>query len=288
MWILKLLGLGGVLLLLGLAALSVREFWRELDDFRPARGPLPSSPEDLASGFRRVEIPLSAGPGRLAGLYRAPENGKLIIFLHGTDSNRLALMPEARLLAQQGFGALSLDLPGHGESDGRVQWGGAERAAVSDAVSWVLAQSAGEAVKVALYGFSQGSMVAVQVAARDPRVQAVALAGAFPTVRTAFGGQTGGRGIVALAAWLAAARSQGADVWTEQPIDLIGSIAPRPILFISGTSDRSVPAFLSDELFDAAGLPKRRTVIVGAAHGRYLEVGKSQFVEEVSNFFGKI
>jgi len=264
-----------------------REFWATtVEDFRPNRTVVALDVKDGALGFSTVHIPIRPGPGRMAAFYRQPKNGKVVILLHGSGANRGLLLPEARFFAQSGFGVLVPDLPGHGQSDGKVQWGSTERPALREWVAWLIAQPECATAKISLYGFSFGSMVAVQYAAMDQRMTSVVLAGSFGTFVELFTAQAGLHGFLYVGAWLGAYIGHGVDMWHDQPIDLIASIAPRPLLFISGSNDRTVPSYLSDQLFDAALPPKRRAVLMGANHGTYIQTNPEQFSREILEFYG--
>jgi dienelactone hydrolase len=47
------------------------------------------------------------------------------------------------------------------------------------------------------------------------------------------------------------------------PVKTVGSIAPRPLLLINGDKDTIVPTMCTDDLFAAAGDPKKRIVLSG-------------------------
>ena len=288
-WVFKLLAAFGFLAGCTLTLLVIWEFrFGIADGFRPDRSAISLDSSDKALGFTTIQLPMTAGAGQLTAFYRPSRNGRLVILLHGTDASRAALMPEARVLVGHGFGVLLPDLPGHGASDGKIQWGAAERAAVGDCVAWLVSQPENVALKLGLYGFSFGSTVAIQYAAVDERIKALAVAGAFPTVMQLFEAESGHYGLIAQYSWLAAYYTQGTDIREHQPIQLIASLAPRPLLIISGSSDALVPSYLSDKLFDAALPPKRRLVINGAKHGTYLKADEAKFTSELITFFNEM
>ena len=73
-----------------------------------------------------AETKLSAKPVTVASrdVSRcASNNGAIIIFLHGSPGNRNQLLPVAMALNEHGYGVLLVDMPGHGESGGRADWG---------------------------------------------------------------------------------------------------------------------------------------------------------------------
>ena len=83
-------------------------------------------------------------------------------------------------------------------------------------------------VRAAYAGFSMGTLIGAPFCAAEPRLRAAALA---------IGG--GGFGPADL-----------------DPASFVGSIAPRPILFVNALRDERFPRSSSEALFDAAGEPK--------------------------------
>jgi pimeloyl-ACP methyl ester carboxylesterase len=99
-----------------------------------------------------------------------------IVFLHGAGMDHTVWALPARYFAHRGRAVLAVDLPGHGQSEGKPL---ASIAAMAD---WVAALiEASGAGKAALVGHSMGALVALEAAARHPEcVGALALLGAAP------------------------------------------------------------------------------------------------------------
>ena len=96
-----------------------------------------------------------------------------VVLIHGAGQDHSVYRYLTRLLAHRGFGALAVDLPGHGRSPGP---------AIGDIpgmASWVLdLLDAVRAAKSAIVGHSMGSLVALECAVRAPgRVAALVLTG---------------------------------------------------------------------------------------------------------------
>ena len=249
------------------AAIMVRAAWFELQiDFRPRVGPVPLPTAPELAGIRTVTIASVDAPPSTA-FFRAPTNGRVIVLLHGTGADRAQMVPEAVILARHGYGILALDWPGHGESGGKVCWDEGERFALRRALNWVAAEPGVASDRIGVLGFSMGAWFAIQAAARDTRIKALALTGAFADVRDTFAlGRWGW-----LSSWPAAtaARWRGMRPGENRSIDLIGRVAPRPFLLVTGTADRGVPPESTRRLFEAASSPKSWWSVAGAGHGGY-------------------
>lgn len=219
----------------------------------------------------------------IAGWYAPPANGAVIVYVHGAPSNRAEHVALARALADKGFGALLFDLPGCGESRGPIDWGAPSRAAISAAVSYALAQPGVR--RLGAFGFSRGSAILAVEAADDPRVQALALAGVFPDARSALDEEFSRWGLLTQLPARWAAVSGGLRLEERQPIDGVARISPRPLLFIGGTRDITVPLESTRRLFEAAREPKRLWVVQGARHGDYAGVLGGAYYDGVAAFF---
>lgn len=116
-----------------------------------------------------------------AGTIRAFTGGKpfdpalpTVVFLHGAGMDHTAWTLHARWFAHHGRGVLALDLPGHGAS------GSPAAATIGDYAEAVIqALDAAGAAKATLIGHSLGSLIALEVAVRQPgRVRSLGLVGA--------------------------------------------------------------------------------------------------------------
>jgi alpha-beta hydrolase superfamily lysophospholipase len=272
------------LLVLGAAAgatlIAVHTYRWELKSFRPD-ATSPMLPGDL-QGIRSVTFPSIDGH-RLNAWFVPSQNGATIVYAHGSPADRSQLLPEARHLVKAGYGALLFDFPGHGESAGTVDWGKSFRDALTSALDFLSAQTPRPAWIGAL-GFSMGSCILSQIAPRDPRIRALVLEGTFSDYEADLHYEFRRWG--PLTAWPAiwAVRQAGIPLDEMRPIDHIAGISPRPILLVAGTSDSSVPAVMSQELYDAAGSPKELLLVAGAGHGHYTDVSPD-YLNRLQHFF---
>ncbi len=61
-----------------------------------------------------------------------------------------------------------------------------------------------------------------------------------------------------------------------------------PVLFIHGTADETVPAFMSQKLFDLANEPKFLYFIEGADHNNLATVAGKRYLDIVGEFIDEV
>ena len=72
---------------------------------------------------------------------------------------------------------------------------------------------------------------------------------------------------------------------TVRPVDVIGSISPRPLLIIHGLNDQVVPPANSERNFARARQPKQLWLVPGAGHGKAHTAKKAEYEQRVVGFF---
>ena len=236
------------------------------------------------SGLEEISI-LRPDGVRLAGWYAPPGATRAVVILvHGVGADRASLLYESRVLAQAGFGVLALDLPGQGLSGGKIEWGVPEREAISAAVDWLSHRDEVDPQRIGAYGLSMGSYVLAQAAVIDPRISAVVLA-STPSEVVEFNWQAS-RSF----GWLSqyptywALRAAGTPL-DLAPRDILGRIAPRPLLLIQGQLDSLVPEWMAHQLFAVAHEPKELYVVAGAHHSDFSMAAPSEYRARLTDFF---
>jgi uncharacterized protein len=220
----------------------------------------------------------------IGGWYVASRNGASVVACHGSGADRRALLDDARALVAAGFGTLLFDMPGNGESGGRVRMGAPERDALLGAVDFLVRQPDVRDGRIGALGFSAGSFTVAQVAPGDRRIRAVVLEGAFGDADQQTRAEYASAGRLAQWAALRVDRLSGMEVGGPRPIDLVARIAPRPLLIVTGTNDHVVPPAFARALYDAAREPKQLWVVPGAKHGAYGEADP-RYAERLREFF---
>jgi uncharacterized protein len=232
--------------------------------------------------LRDVEIQLG-GTAQARGWLVPSKNHAYVIFIHGSGSDRTGLAAIAQPLIAAGYGAILLDMPGHGESTGKAVWGASSQEAVKKAVDLAVSQPGTE--HVSLYGFSMGSCIAAQVAASDTRVGALILAGPFTRLTEQMPFERQGRRWPMRDIGMLAARASGMDLDALNTLDALKRMQPRPLLIIGGTADTSIPVHMPKALFDAAREPKSLWMIERADHLNERDVaGHAVFDTKVREF----
>jgi alpha-beta hydrolase superfamily lysophospholipase len=261
----------------------VRSYRQQRAVFFPPRRP-------VAIALAQARLPdvqavsFGAEGAKLRGWYAPSRNRAAVLFVHGAGGDRTSLLAEARALAQQGFGVLLFDLPGHGESDGAIRWSEPERIAVDEAIGFLGRRGEVDPRAIGAFGFSLGGYVLAQAASRDSRIAAVVLSGtpADPVAQEEH--QHGKYGPFTELPALFVLKRGGLRL-DVRAVDFIAPIAPRPLLVVGGEADGTVPLAMAEQLFQAAGEPKELLVIRGADHGSYFETGGLDYQTRLLGFF---
>jgi uncharacterized protein len=252
-------------------------------DFRPNRSVPASSP--ILEDKKPESVAFEARGVTLRGWFIPTSNGAAVLMVHGTDADRSQLTREADMLARRGYGVLLFDWPGHGESGGAVTWNTNERAALGAALDFVSRAPGVDPERIGVLAFSMGCMIAVQVAARDPRIAALVVEGGFADaddqLRFAFRswGALSQRPAMWTARWLGLRSDE------LRPKDVIADIAPRPVFVIAGAEDDIVPPDQTRALFEAAHEPKSWWLVKDAAHGDYAKAAGPEYEERIAKFY---
>lgn len=230
-----------------------------------------------------VDVPDDGAGPRVTGLVHVPREvaagrrrAPLVVLAHGLGESALRVAPLAQRLAAAGAVAVCPNLRGGGSPSGGPMTAMSVLTEVADveavlsaALTWGFVDGA----RVALFGRSQGGLVAGLVAARRP-ASFGALALWYPALgipectsarfrsRTAvpetFPHRVDGREVVL-------GRRYALDAWDLDPMSELRRFRS-PVLLVHGTQDRDVPIELSEraarELDDA-----RLVRVPGAAHG---------------------
>ncbi|MCA1834077.1 MAG: alpha/beta hydrolase [Actinomycetota bacterium] len=220
---------------------------------------------------RHVQFWCDASDGvRLAGtMLGRTDVSTAVVVAHGFMGYRAK--PKIRLLAEglaADYGVFVFDLRGHGESGGLCTGGDAEALDVQAVVAAARERGYKNVVTV---GASLGGIAVIREAALYRDVEGV-IAISTPAV---WGGTSKP---VRRITWLFATKVgrklvgyggvQLADAWAdpEPPVALAGRIAPIPLLLIHGEDDHYFPPESAEQIFAAAGEPKRLLILPGFGH----------------------
>ncbi|MBE2271623.1 MAG: alpha/beta hydrolase [Anaerolinea sp.] len=113
----------------------------------------------------------------LGAWYAEPENGAVIILVHGAGGGRESVTGFAEMLHRSGFGVLAVSLSGFGDSEGQINrrgWNGTRD--IGAAVTFL--QTRPEVRSIGGLGLSMGGEILLGAASTYPGLTAVAVDGA--------------------------------------------------------------------------------------------------------------
>ncbi|MEE8349797.1 MAG: prolyl oligopeptidase family serine peptidase [Acidobacteriota bacterium] len=233
--------------------------------------PFVRSPADLGLPFEEVE--LDSGSGfKLRGWFILPpewSDGRTAVFVHGARSNRYQGLEGVMHWHRRGYGLLTMDLSGHGTSEGRfVTYTVNERLDVTSMMEWARQHPTVDSDRVVLFGTSNGASAAIFSASEDPLLPALVLDAPFSDLWST--AEETGVPSALLYLLAPAVRIRAGIVFDEvRPIEVIDQIQA-PVLFIHGDADRRVLPYHSESMDQArreAGLPTELWSIPGGRHG---------------------
>jgi len=252
---------------------------------RPARawiGPPPT-------GLPAEDIAIRAATGaHLAGWFIPGRPGAgAVLLLHGVRGNRLQMLGRARLLVDEGYSVLLLDLQAHGESSGhRITFGRNESADARAGVDWLHARLPRE--RIGLIGVSLGGAAALLGPSPLP-VQALVLESVYGDIDSAMANRLRAYlpvpAATVVAAMFRVLMRPVLGIGREElrPVERIGGVTA-PVLVASGTDDDRTPLEEARALFAAAPEPKRFWAVSGARHEDLERVDPAGYRAEVVGF----
>jgi len=233
--------------------------------------------------MREAAVILSSDDLMLTGeVYMPDECGRVfpaVCLCHGIpavpyDPNEKGGYPElAQRFCNAGFVALSFNFRGAGPSQGNIDMVGWSED-LKAAVEFLNMLPEVDKTRICLLGSSGGAAVSVYVAAKDPRIYAVATLACPAEFDFMAAGYTVDSliksfrdiGIIKDPDFPASKEKWLENFKTVSPVEYIDKISPRSVLLIHGDKDETVPLEHAGRLYDRAGAPKDKTIIPGAGH----------------------
>jgi dipeptidyl aminopeptidase/acylaminoacyl peptidase len=219
---------------------------------------------------------------------------RTIIMVHGIPGNRSAVLRASAALVQHGFAVLALDLRGNGESASAPRsLGEFEQRDILGAVDFLRTSALpfpqlGRPRAIGGWGVSLGASVLLLAAAAEPAIRAVVSDSGFADATALVRSRWEQQG---LPSWLlpgtllAGQLLYGVNYDQARPVAVVAQIAPRPILFIHGTADTTVPIANMDQLVSAASQSPNAHVqtwkVPGAQHIQALSLMPEAYVQRI-------
>ncbi len=298
MWLPILLSAVAILLLLALLVIVLISAWVAHNMTIVRHFPNVSQfghPSQLGLTYEDVTFRSRRDRVTLKGWYlSASPDDRCIIIAAGEEHHRnspgIKPLQLGRDLVERGYSVLLFDYRARGESGGkRGSAGDREQWDVLGAMDYVKSRGI-PLERIGLLGFSLGAGVVILVAVKETRVPALVADSGFvdsvpflyhvPFYR------------FYLPSWFAfpiilvGRILFGADFSKVRPIAQVGKIAPRPIFFIHGASDRVISPRETEQLHEASGNPGNPLWIVPkAGHCRAYDFTREEYVQKVADFF---
>lgn len=211
---------------------------------------VPVDADPAGTGLASENVSFTAGGSDLTlrgWLFPVTGTDKIVIMVHGEEQHRaddyIKMLDIAINLVRDGYPVLTFDLRGHGESGGDMISGGYfEREDVGAAVSYVKIRGYN---RIAVLGFSMGGVAALLEAGDNPEIDAVISDSAFADLTDMMEKEFKSRAkapTFLLRPLLFLIKTMyGVDFYAIRPVQALPAIAPRPIFFIHGELDQTIP-----------------------------------------------
>lgn len=256
--IIVVVGYGGLLLLVYLGQRALQYF--------PERAHTPPAAAGLPEA---EEVVLDSSGGARVIVWHIPPRGEkpVVLYFHGNGGSLRGRVDRFRALAADGTGLIALSYRGYGGSSGRPT----EKGLIDDALAaYAFAAARYPASRLALWGESLGTGVAVALAAQKP-VGRIVLESPFTSIAD----------IAAQIYWFFPVRLLIKDSFRS---DLLIGTVTAPFLILHGDKDSIVPIALGDQLYKLITAPKRFVRFPGAGHNELAAYGAleaaKQFLSE--------
>lgn len=240
-----------------------------------------------------TEITFPAADGTvLQGSYIAASGARgTVVLVHGFKNTRADMVEYAAFLHDAHYAVFLYDSRGCGASQGSFGVGATEDRDVLGAVSLLAGGAFPAAPPLAILGVSLGAGDAILAAAHDTRVGAVVADSSWADERVQLERMSAlsvGPLRVPLLPYepMVVDALVGGRLEDARPRDVVGAIAPRPLLLIHSADDQNATttAADTDALFAAAGEPKELWVAPRGGHAGAFAAQREEYERRVLAF----
>jgi uncharacterized protein len=208
----------------------------------------------------------------MSGRFFPGSSGATVILSHGYAATQDQVLPWVYILNEEGFNVFTYDMRSRGNSGGEhVTFGALEKYDLISAVDYVASRPDVDPDRIGAAGLSLGGAVSILAAAEDERINAVVSISAFSDLANV--ADTNFERLFNMpafpftsAALVLSELRTGADISSARPVDVIGSISPRPILLVHGANDEIVSWMNGYRNYHAAGEPKQIVWVPEGGH----------------------
>ncbi len=253
----------------------------------------PITPKDLELKFEEISVVTRDGVKLHSWLVKRENECKgTAIYLHGVGDSKIAGLPFTKFFHENGYNVFLYDLRRHGESGGNYcTYGFNEKYDLMDVINYLSSRKDLHLGKIGVFGTSMGAAVAIQTAAIDKRISAVAAENSFATLRSIFDDYQ--KRIVKIPFHylrnIVIIRSERIAKFKAREVSPLKSVTEIniPVLFAYGKQDKHINYKNSITLHENAGTQKEICVIEHAEHNDMWDVGGKNYRNKLLEFFGK-
>lgn len=251
------------------------------------------NPGQLGLAYEDVSFPSMNEDITLRGWFiTSPDSEKVIIMVHGNGRNRfdptIGTLDIASQLVAHGYNVLMFDLRGYGESDGSLISGGYyEKEDLEGATTYIKERGFDS---IGVLGFSLGAVTSILAAAEDEDIDAVVSDSSYADLTDIMGPEFSKRTkapqFLLKPILFMIKIMYGVDFAAIKPVEYVDEIAPRPIFFIHGSEDETIPSEHASRLLQASQNSTNRLWIVpGAGHVKSYITYPEEYISRVAAFF---
>lgn len=259
----------------------------------PNRLPLVGNPNEYGLKYQNVLFSSREDNLKLSGWYIPAENSKAIVIqAHGYGGSRTKdepSLPVAQALVQKGISVLMFDFRDSGESGGSlVSVGDFEQRDLLGAYDYVKSLGYQD---IGIIGYSMGASTAAVVASHETDIKSLVLDSPFADLQEYLQ--------VCMPVWTKLPNFPftyliiheipvltGINPENVSPLHEIGKFGKRPILFIAGADDDTIPMVNSKELYEMVNNSQDEFwVVPKAKHVGAYSVRPEQYLNKVTKFF---
>lgn len=235
-----------------------------------------TTPAAFNLDYQDVWLPVATASDQISHIHgwwvpAASEEAPVWLFLHGNGSTIGDEVKRAFWFHQLRFSCLLIDYRGYGRSKGKFPTEASVYEDVVAAWKYLTQVQKIPPERIFVYGHSLGGAIAIELASRHPEIAGLAVEGSFTTMRSMVDHLYRQFGIFPVD-WLLHQQFNS--------LHKVRSLA-MPVVFIHGTTDKMIPASMSQTLFEAAPEPKKLLLVPDAGHHNVGELGGEQYFQAI-------
>jgi pimeloyl-ACP methyl ester carboxylesterase len=246
------------------------------------------TPAEYGYAWEDIIVQTRAGDS-FRGYFISGANGATVIMPPAMASGRGSRLHEAAVLLRHGYAVFAYESR-RCAGQGPLTLGFREVEDVADAVDYLVTRPDVDPERIGVHGFSSAGATAIMATARLPALRAVVAEGGYGDFVENTIGSSNACGLTAYFelgfSWstqLTYRLITGLDMDQLSPRRVISDIAPRPILLIYGSRERSLIGGRQQKA--AAGTNAELWIVPEAGHGNYLTIAPEAYEARVVEFF---